>query len=75
MCITNVIFEHVTDEILPKDPQESDLERQFFKIMSVTSDFPMLLPVNTVCSFIIELLLTHCSYDLTLTKLLQVANY
>lgn len=59
MCITNVSCKHVIDEILLKDPQEGDLKQQFVKIMSISSDFPVLLPLSTACSFIIELRLTQ----------------
>lgn len=75
MCITNVSCKHVIDEILLKDPEEGDLKWQFVKIMSISSDSPMLLPVNTACSFIIELRLTHSNYDLTLSKLLQITTH
>lgn len=70
-----MICKHVIDEILLKDPQGGDLEWQFVKIMSVTSDFPMLLPVNTACSFIIEHRLTHANYNLTFSKLLQITTH
>lgn len=75
MCITNVSCKHVIDGIQLKDPEEGDLKWQFVKIMSMSSDSPMLLPVNTACSFIIELRLTHSNYGLTLSKLLQITTH
>lgn len=75
MCITYVSCKHVIDGILLKDPEEGDLKWQFVKIMSISSDSPMLLPVNTACSFIIELRLTHSNYGLTLSKLLQITTH
>lgn len=74
MCITNASCKHIIDEILPKDPKEGDLKWQFVKIMSISTDFPMLLPVNIAGSFIIGLILTHSNYDLTLSKLLQTTS-